>query len=76
MKERGRKWDGRSRIPDDTYRNNWNDIFGKKEKTESEKLQDNLEPITNNKEDEKKAVQHLNLKDLLVKQLIKKRFNK
>ena len=40
------------------------------------KLQDNLEPITNNKEDEKKAVQHLNLKDPLVKQLIKKRFNK
>tara|TARA_R110000803_G_scaffold19543_1_gene51078 strand:+ start:1789 stop:2019 length:231 start_codon:yes stop_codon:yes gene_type:complete len=76
MKERGGKWDGRSRIPDDTYRNNWNDIFGKKEKTESEKLQDNLEPITNNKEDEKKAVQHLNLKDLLVKQLIKERFNK
>ena len=29
-KERGRKWDGKSRIPDDTYRKNWNDIFGKK----------------------------------------------
>lgn len=31
MAERGRKWDGKSRIPDDTYRKNWNDIFGKKQ---------------------------------------------
>jgi|TARA_R110000796_G_scaffold85188_1_gene185021 hypothetical protein len=51
-KEHGRKWDGKSRIPDDTYRQNWNNIFGKKEKTESEKLQENLEPIANNKEEE------------------------
>ncbi len=51
-RERGRKWDGVSRIPDDIYRQNWNNIFGQKEKTESEKLQDNLEPITNNKEEE------------------------
>ncbi len=33
-KEHGRKWDGVSRIPDDTYRKNWNDIFGKKEEEE------------------------------------------
>jgi hypothetical protein len=51
-KEHGRKWDGKSRIPDDTYRQNWNNIFGKKEKTESEKLQENLEPIANNREEE------------------------
>ena len=51
-REHGRKWDGVSRVPDDTYRQNWNNIFGQKEKTESEKLQDNLEPITNNKEEE------------------------
>jgi len=51
-KEYGRKWDGKSRIPDDTYRQNWNNIFGKKEKTESEKLQENLEPIANNREEE------------------------
>ena len=51
-KEHGRKWDGVSRIPDDTYRQNWNNIFGQKEKTESEKLQENLEPIANNKEEE------------------------
>ncbi len=51
-REHGRKWDGVSRVPDDTYRQNWNNIFGQKEKTESEKLQENLEPITNNKEEE------------------------
>ena len=51
-REHGRKWDGVSRVPDDTYRQNWNNIFGEKEKTESEKLQENLEPITNNKEEE------------------------
>ena len=33
-REHGRKWDGKSRIPDDTYRKNWNDIFGKKEEEE------------------------------------------
>jgi len=51
-REHERKWDGKSRIPDDTYRQNWNNIFGQKEKTESEKLQENLEPIANNKEEE------------------------
>lgn len=30
QREKGRKWDGRSRISTDTYKNNWNDIFGKK----------------------------------------------
>jgi hypothetical protein len=30
QREKGRKWDGRSRISNETYKNNWNDIFGKK----------------------------------------------
>ena len=29
-KEKGRKWDGRSRISTDQYKRNWNDIFGNK----------------------------------------------
>ena len=29
-KEKGRKWDGRSRISTDQYKKNWNDIFGNK----------------------------------------------
>ena len=31
-REKGRKWDGVSRVPDDTYRKNWEEIFGKQEK--------------------------------------------
>ena len=27
-KEKGKKWDGRSRISNDQYKKNWNDIFG------------------------------------------------
>tara|TARA_Y100000361_G_C10886918_1_gene202112 strand:+ start:134 stop:307 length:174 start_codon:yes stop_codon:yes gene_type:complete len=34
-REKGRKWDGRSRIPTDKYKNNWNDIFGGKKEDES-----------------------------------------
>jgi len=29
QRNKGRQWDGRSRISTDTYKNNWNDIFGK-----------------------------------------------
>ncbi len=29
-REKGRKCDGRSRISNDQYKKNWNDIFGKK----------------------------------------------
>ena len=27
--EKGRKWDGKSRVSNDTYRERWNDIFNK-----------------------------------------------
>jgi len=36
-KEKGRQWDGKSRVSNETYRRNWNDIF-KKEKTLHEEL--------------------------------------
>ena len=29
-REKGRKWDGRSRISNEQYKKNWNDIFVKK----------------------------------------------
>ena len=32
-KEKGRRWDGRSRIPTDSYKHNYNEIFGNKKKT-------------------------------------------
>ena len=67
-RNRGRKWDGKSRVSNDLYRKNFDEIFGKKEqdelkesyeqskrnkkeRTESEKLQQELEPI--DKETEK-----------------------
>ena len=35
-KEKGRKWDGKSRVSTDLYRKRWNEIF--KKKTKKEKL--------------------------------------
>tara|TARA_Y100000034_G_scaffold37170_1_gene45699 strand:- start:137 stop:331 length:195 start_codon:yes stop_codon:yes gene_type:complete len=29
-REKGRKWDGRSRISTNQYKKNWNDIFGQR----------------------------------------------
>ena len=30
-KDRGRKWDGKSRVSNDKYRKNWDEIFKKRE---------------------------------------------
>ena len=38
-KENGKKWDGKSRVSNDTYRKRYNEIF-KKEKTTSELLEE------------------------------------
>ena len=38
IKNKKEKWDGKSRIPTEVYRKNFNEIFGVKEKTENEKL--------------------------------------
>ena len=45
-KENGRKWDGKSRISNDTYRKRWNEIFNK-EKSVSELLQEGFEEEQN-----------------------------
>lgn len=37
MSERGRKWDGKSRIPTKTYKKNFDDIFKKKKDTKKNK---------------------------------------
>ena len=39
-KEKGRKWDGRSRVSNEVYRKRYDEIFGKKKKkdTESDEL--------------------------------------
>ena len=33
-KSKGRKWDGKSRVSNDLYRKNFDEIFGKKEQDE------------------------------------------
>ena len=35
-KEKGRRWDGRSRIPTETYKHNYNEIFRNKKETKQE----------------------------------------
>ena len=34
QKEKGRKWDGKSRPSSELYKENWNEIFGQKEQEE------------------------------------------
>ena len=41
--KKDRPWDGKSRPSDDNYRQRWNEIFGKKEKTTSELLREGYE---------------------------------
>ena len=43
QKEKGRKWDGKSRVSNDLYRKNFNEIFGVKEKSLSEMLQEGFD---------------------------------
>jgi hypothetical protein len=42
-KEKGRKWDGKSRIVNDLYRKRFNEIFGVKEKSVSELLEEGFD---------------------------------
>ena len=50
-KEKGRQWDGKSRISNDTYRKRWDEIF-KKEKSLSELLQEGFEEEQNGSTEE------------------------
>ena len=45
-KEKGRQWDGKSRISNAIYRQRWNEIFNK-EKSVSELLQEGFEEEQN-----------------------------
>ena len=47
QKEKGRKWDGKSRVSNDLYRENFNKIFGVKEKSVSELLQEGFDEEQN-----------------------------
>jgi len=46
-KEKGRKWDGKSRVSNDLYRKNFDEIF----KKEQQKLKESYEQSLRNKKD-------------------------
>ena len=60
-RESGRKWDGVSRISNNTYKKNWNDIFGKKENQEEveEKLWHNLKEWNLKKKEPKTRLEQM-----------------
>ena len=47
-KSKGRKWDGKSRVSNDLYRKNFDEIFGKKEQ---DKLKESYEQSLRNKKE-------------------------
>ena len=47
-KEKGRKWDGKSRVSNEVYRKNFDEIFGKKEQYE---LNESYKQSLRNKKD-------------------------
>ena len=44
-REKGRKWDGKSRVSTEQYKKNWNDIFKKKTKEPKTRLEQ-MEQLT------------------------------
>jgi hypothetical protein len=49
--KKAKNWDGKSRVSNDTYRDNWNRIFGKKE---SDELAESYEQSKLNKKEREK----------------------
>jgi len=48
-KEKGRKWDGKSRVSTDLYRKRWKDIFGKDADLFNKVTDDNAESVVHSK---------------------------
>ena len=48
-KEKGRKWDGKSRVSTDLYRKRWKDIFGKDADLFNKIADDNAESVVHGK---------------------------
>jgi hypothetical protein len=49
MKEKGRQWDGRSRVPTDEYKKNYDEIFKKEKKNETS--EDKKQDTSDNRQD-------------------------
>ena len=46
-REKGRRWDGKSRISTNQYKENWEEIFGKKEEVKRSEQWDGVSRISN-----------------------------
>ena len=58
-RDKGRKWDGVSRIPTDQYKENWEEIFGQKEQ---EELKASFEQSLANKKERESKKKKTNLR--------------
>ncbi len=63
-KEKGRKWDGKSRVSNDLYRKNYNKIFQKKSqpdpfKQEQDELKESYEQSKASKKEREKLLKEL-----------------
>ncbi len=65
-KSRGQKWDGKSRVSNDLYRKNWDEIFKKKVMEgedpfmkEQEELKESYEQSKLNKEEREKLLKEI-----------------
>ena len=60
-KEKGRRWDGKSRVSNAEYKKNWNDIFGEKLDQEEveEKLWNNLKEWNLKKKEPKTRLEQM-----------------
>jgi|TARA_R100001530_G_scaffold133259_1_gene106452 hypothetical protein len=60
MREKGKKWDGKSRVSNAEYKKNWNTIFGKKDQKEvEEKLWHNLKEWNLKKKEPKTRMEQM-----------------
>ena len=55
-KDKGRKWDGKSRVSNDLYRKRYDEIFGKKEQDE---LKESYEQSKANKKEREKLLKKI-----------------
>ena len=70
LKPKGRKWDGKSRVSNDLYRKNWNEIFKKRDEKKLEHINlkekyASLEPDPFKKEVKKEKISNEEFKKII-----------
>ena len=73
-RDKGRKWDGVSRVPTDKYKENWEEIYGQKEQRElDESMKEAFRQRDERKQKEVEEKLWQNLKDWNLKKDSRKR---